>query len=89
MSWSIEYSKDADAFLKKHRTIEDSLVSEIKKLLQKLRGETVNIKFKKLTGDWEAYYRIRKGKIRIIVYLDFTKKIVYAENIDFRGNVYK
>jgi mRNA interferase RelE/StbE len=89
MSWAIEYSKDADNFLKKHRHIEDILIGEIKKLIQKLRGETVNIKFKKLTGDWEGYYRIRKGKIRIIVYLDFAKNIVYTDTIDFRGNVYK
>jgi mRNA interferase RelE/StbE len=89
MTWSIEYSKDADNFLKKHRHIDDVLIGEIKKLIHKLNGETVNIKFKKLTGDWEGYYRIRKGKIRIIVFLDFSKHGVHVENIDFRGSVYK
>jgi hypothetical protein len=89
MNWAIEYSKDTDSFIKKHRHIKDVLIGEIKKLIQKLNGENVNIKFKKLTGDWEGYYRIRKGKIRIIVYLDFAKHVVYTENIDFRGNVYK
>ena len=89
MSWTIEYSKDANNFLKKHQHTKDILIGEIKKLIQKLNGETVNIKFKKMAGDWDGYYRIRKGNIRIIVYLDFGKNIVYTENIDFRGSVYK
>ena len=89
MNWSIEYSKDADNFLKKQRHIEDVLIDEIKKLIQKLQGETVNLNFRKMTGDWDGYYRIKKGKIRIIVYLDFSKHVVFVENIDFRGNVYK
>ncbi|MBN1364916.1 MAG: hypothetical protein JW976_08950 [Syntrophaceae bacterium] len=89
MSWSIEYSKDADTFLKKQRHIKDKLIGEIKKLIQKLQGETVNINFRKMTGDWEGYYRIRKGKIRILVHLDFSASVVFVENIDFRGDVYK
>lgn len=89
MTWSIEYSKNADTFLKKHRHIEDKLISEIKKLIRKLQGETININFKKMGGDWDGYYRIRKGKIRILAHLDFAASVVFVENIDFRGNIYK
>ena len=31
-----------------------------------MKGEDVNINLKKLGGDWEGYYRLRKGKLRII-----------------------
>ena len=89
MSWSIDLSKDADKFLNKNQHLKDDLISEAKKLISKLNGETVNINFKKLSGIWDGYYRIRKGKIRIIVYLNYLKKVVYVDTIDFRGDVYK
>lgn len=89
MNWSIDLSRDADKFLRKNQNIEDVLIIEIKKLINKLEGETVNINFKKLSGIWDGYYRIRKGKIRIIVFPDYLNKVIYVETIDFRGDVYK
>jgi len=89
MSWSIEYSKDAQKFLDKHQDIEETLIDEIKKFILKLNGEKVSINLKKLHGVWEGYHRIRKGKIRIIFYLDYPDCIVYIDTIDFRGDVYK
>jgi len=89
MSWSIEYSKDALKFLVKHQDIEEILIEEIKKFILKLNGEKVSINLKKLHGVWEGYYRIRKGKIRIIFYIDYTNFVVYIDTIDFRGDVYK
>jgi len=44
---------------------------------------------KKLKGSWTGYYRIRKGKIRIIFDVDYKNKTVFIEKIDFRGDVYK
>ncbi len=89
MSWSIELSKDAEKFLDKQHDLEDVLINEIKKLILKINGETVTLNIKKLSGSWDGYYRIRKGKIRIIVFLDYSTSIVYTEIIDFRGDVYK
>lgn len=89
MSWSIEYSKDADKFLIKNPQIQKTLIAEIKKFIRKLNGETVNINFKKLHGEWSGYYRIRKGDVRIIFTIinDTNKIIIFS--IDFRGDVYK
>lgn len=89
MSWSIEFSKDTQKFLDKHLDIEDMLIDEIKKLILKLKGQKVGINIKKLHGVWEGYQRIRKGKIRIVIYLDYSDCIVYVDTIDFRGDVYK
>ena len=47
--------------------------------------------YKTLKGELKGKYRIRKGKIRIIVTVKDNEVIIEAiiENIDFRGNIYK
>jgi mRNA interferase RelE/StbE len=54
-----------------------------------MKGENVNIDIMKLKGNWEGYYRLRKGKLRIIFEVNKNDKIIYVERIDFRGEVYK
>jgi mRNA-degrading endonuclease RelE of RelBE toxin-antitoxin system len=76
-------------FLKKNDVNEDYIVAKIKLALRKLRGENVNINIKKLKGEWSGFYRIKAGKLRIIVEFLFHKNIAYIERIDWRGNVYK
>jgi mRNA interferase RelE/StbE len=44
---------------------------------------------KKLKGDWQGFYRIRKGKVRIIFELSFEEHFVYVARIDNRGEAYK
>ena len=53
------------------------------------QGIDTNIDIKKLKGQWKGFYRIRKGKIRIIAGFNFEYKAVFIERIDHRGNVYK
>jgi len=89
MTWSIKYSKDADKFLQKQPQIKDKIIGEIKKFILKLNGETVSIDFKKLSGEWADYYRIRKGRVRIVFQINDNENIILIFNIDFRGNVYK
>jgi len=62
---------------------------ELKNFLRKLRGEKINVDVKKLKGNWEGYYRLRKGKLRIIFEVNKDDKSIYVERIDFRGEVYK
>lgn len=57
------------------------------KAVKKINQYDVNIDLKQLKGDFENYYRIRKGNIRII--LIYTNKIIHIVNVlavDFRGN---
>jgi mRNA interferase RelE/StbE len=88
MKWRIEYSRDADKFIKK-QNIQSEVREEFKKFLLKIKGENVNIDLKKLEGDWEGYYRLRKGRIRIIFEINKEEHIIFIEKIDFRGDVYK
>lgn len=88
MKWTIEYSKDAKKFIDK-QDIHIEVREELKKFLIKIKGGNVNIDLKKLVGDWEGYYRLRKGRLRIIFEVNKNEKILFVERIDFRGDVYK
>ena len=88
MKWRIDYSRDAEKFIEK-QNIRDEVREELKKFSIRMTGEDVNINLKKLGGDWEGYYRLRKGKLRIIFEVKKTEKILFVERVDFRGDVYK
>jgi len=88
MKWRIDYSKDAEKFIEK-QSIHVEVSEELKKFLIKIKGGNVNIDLKKLVGDWEGYYRLRKGKLRIIFQVNKSERVLFVERIDFRGDVYK
>mgnify|MGYP001092506117 CR=1 FL=1 len=51
-------------------------------------GEDISIDVKKLKGEWKGYYRVRNGKIRIILKVHKDSKVLYIDVVDFRSNVY-
>lgn len=87
-NWRIDYSRDAEKFIKR-QNIHEEVKEELKKFFMKMKGVNINIDLKKLEGEWEGYCRIRKGKIRIIFSINKTDKVLFVEKIDFRGDVYK
>jgi mRNA-degrading endonuclease RelE of RelBE toxin-antitoxin system len=42
-----------------------------------------------MKGAWKGYRRVRIGKIRMILKIDFAKHTIFVDKMDFRGNVYK
>ena len=88
MKWRVDYSRGSEKFIEK-QNIREEVREELRRFLIRLRGENVNVDVKKLTGDWTGYYRLRKGKIRIIFSLNKSEKSLYVEKIDYRGDVYK
>jgi mRNA interferase RelE/StbE len=54
-----------------------------------MKGEPLSVDVKKLKGDWQGFYRIRKGKLRIIFELNFEEHLIYVARVDHRGGVYK
>jgi len=88
MTWTIEYSRDADRFIQVEG-IHGEVTKQIQGFLKKLIGESVNIDAKKLKGEWKGYFRIRKGRLRIIVSVDTGQRFIYVERVDFRGDAYK
>lgn len=89
MNWHISFSFNALKFIKKNNLEEDFIVDKIKLVPRKFKGENVNVDIKKLSGKWEGFYRIRVGKLRIIVEFIFEQTQAYIEEIDYRGDAYK
>ncbi|HOV13985.1 MAG TPA: cytotoxic translational repressor of toxin-antitoxin stability system [Spirochaetota bacterium] len=88
----IIYSKESDKFLDKNQGIVNKkIINEllIKSLKKIFKDEIINIDLKALKGEYENFYRIRKGKIRIIFELkDDNTIVVNVIKIGFRGDVY-
>lgn len=89
MNWCINYSQSVLKFLKQNNLEENFIVEKIKLVIRKFKGENINISIKKLGGEWRGFYRIRSGRLRIIVEFQFEQNRAYIEEIDWRGNVYK
>jgi mRNA-degrading endonuclease RelE of RelBE toxin-antitoxin system len=89
MNWKITLSREAVKFLTDSRVKESIVVDKVTLAIRKLRGEDVNIDIKKLKGDWEGFYRIRYGKVRILLDFEFEEYRVHIERIDWRGGAYK
>jgi len=89
MSWRIDFSAASLKFLKQNNIKENFVIDKIKLVIRKFKGENININIKKLSGEWEGFYRIRFGRLRIIIEFQFERNRAYIEEIDWRGNVYK
>ncbi len=89
MKWHISFSKDSLKFLHSNHLEENLVIEKIKTTLRKFNGENINIDIKKLKGEWDGFYRIRDGKLRIIAEFKFDSHNVHIEEIDWRGNSYK
>jgi len=51
MKWRVEYSKEAEKFIKK-QDVHTEVTEQLKKFLIKITGGNVNIDLKKLVGNW-------------------------------------
>jgi len=89
MNWFIDFSANSLKFLKRNNLEENFIISKIELALRSFKGENINIDIKKLKGEWEGFYRIRSGRLRVIAEFQFEHNRAYIEEIDWRGNVYK
>jgi len=88
MKWEIGFSRDAEKFLDRENLRQETL-AEITNFLKRMKGESISVDVKKLKGDWQGFYRIRKGKLRIIFEVNFQEHSIYVAGIDHRDKVYK
>jgi mRNA interferase RelE/StbE len=93
MNLEIVYSKNADRFLSENANriteseVDDLIVRAVKKIL---KIEEAAIDIKALRGEYRGYFRIRKGKIRIVFSLKRNEiPVAFIRAIDFRKDVYK
>lgn len=77
----------AAKYLKK---IPEPRKGHVKEILKKLENNPLQFPdIKRMLGEWDGYYRIRVGSLRIIFWFDQAEDIVYVDHIGPRGDVYK
>jgi len=87
--WKIELSKQADKFTEREGITDDEIFSLVQKFINYSKGLDENIDVKKMKGKWKGYHRIRIGKIRMLVNVNFKDRTILLDRIDYRGSVYK
>ena len=87
--WKINLSKQTDRFVRNNKIKDNEILSFINKFINYCKGSDENIDVKRIKGKWKGYYRIRIGKVRIILKIDFKEKIIFVDRMDYRGRVYK
>jgi mRNA interferase RelE/StbE len=87
--WKIDLSKQADKFIEKENVDEDEILFLVHKFINYSKGLDENIDVKKMKGKWKGYHRIKIGKVRMILKVDFKERQILVDRIDYRGRVYK
>ena len=89
----ITYLKRAAKFLNKNNAITESKVDELIIAFAKKHfyGHDINIDYKQMQGNLDNIFRIRKGKLRIIIKVQQDEIIIEAiiQDIGYRGDIYK
>ena len=88
MRWHIDLAKHANTFIEVNRIPKEHIFSIVADAIRNFQGEVISIDIRKMKGKWEGFYRIRKGKWRIIAEFNFDGHLVFIEDIDWRGNIY-
>jgi mRNA interferase RelE/StbE len=91
---AIKFRKNAIKFLEK-ANLEDveKIQEKISQLLYFVEEQAIipftELDIKKMKGDWEGFYRLRIGKIRIVFTVNTQSGEVEIFTIGARGDVYK
>ena len=91
----VQFSKRAVKFLKKlDAQTTERVRQKILQLHSILEADSIipftELDIKKLKGQWEGYFRLRVGQIRVIFTLVNNEiEILLIYDIDFRGNIYE
>ena len=91
---AIKFRKNAIKFLEKANFEDAEKIQEkISQLLYFVEEQAIipftELDIKKMKGDWEGFYRLRIGKIRIVFTVNTQSGEVEIFTIGTRGDVYK
>ncbi len=89
MKYRIELSNSAAKAIRKGILTRERLLDAIDRFICWVAGKDINVDVEKLEGVWSGSYRIRIGRIRVIILIDYEKHSIFVDRIDLRGNVYK
>jgi len=88
MKWHIKLAKHATVFIDKNNIPKEQVFDIIGDAIRNFQGEVTSVDIKKMKAGWEGFFRVRKGKWRIVASFDFDANSVFIEDIDWRGNIY-
>ena len=91
---AVKFRKQAVKFLQKANSEDVAKIqSQLNQLLIAIEQQGIipftELDIKKMRGEWEGFYRLRVGKIRVIFIVDFNSSQLEIYTIGTRGDVYK
>ena len=91
---SLKFRKSAIKFIESADSQTTANIRQkLNQLVSSIKNQSIipfnDLDIKKMKGNWEGYYRLRIGKIRVIFIVDLTLGDIEIYNIGFRGDVYK
>ncbi|GAB4371116.1 MAG: type II toxin-antitoxin system RelE/ParE family toxin [Elainellaceae cyanobacterium] len=91
---AIKFRKQAIKFIEKADPDTLSRIQErLKQLVTSVEEQSIipftDLDIKQMKGEWEGFYRLRIGKIRLIFTVDIASGNIEVYAIGSRGNIYK
>ena len=91
---AVKFRKQAVKFLQKANSEDVAKIqNQLNQLLIAIEQQGIipftELDIKKMRGDWEGFYRLRVGKMRVIFIVDFDSSQLEVYTIGARGDVYK
>ncbi|MFM7575228.1 MAG: type II toxin-antitoxin system RelE family toxin [Snowella sp.] len=91
---AVKFRKQAVKFLQKSNSEDVAKIqNQLNQLLIAIEQQGIipftELDIKKMRGDWEGFYRLRVGKMRVIFIVDFDSAELEIYTIGARGDVYK
>ncbi|MEA5511376.1 type II toxin-antitoxin system RelE/ParE family toxin [Crocosphaera sp. UHCC 0190] len=91
---TLKFRKNAVKFLESlDEKTREKIRQKIKILVYSVDHQAIipfnDLDIKKMKGNWEGFYRLRIGTIRVIFTVDLTSGNIEVYRIGFRGDVYQ
>ena len=91
---AVKFRKQAVKFLQKANSEDVTKIqNQLNQLLIAIEQQGIipftELDIKKMRGDWEGFYRLRVGKMRVIFIVDFDSAELEVYTVGTRGDVYK
>lgn len=91
---AIRFRKPAIKFIEKADPDTLSRIQErLKQLVTAVEAQSIipftELDIKQMKGEWEGFYRLRIGKVRLIFTVDLTSGDIEVYAIGSRGDIYK
>ena len=89
MKYDVQISNLVKKAIKKRLISYEQLLRIVDDFLYWLEGKDINLDVKKLSGEWQGFYRIRYGNFRIVLIPRYEEEIIYVQQVAERGKAYK